>query len=715
MNRQDSFLRTAGLHADYRSDRCDIARDFYAPALAASTSYDRAVGYFSASVLAVLGRGLDDFAARGGVMRIVASPQLNAEDVQQIQAGYELRAVLQQAALRDIEQAAQDPRAARGLGKLGLLVAEGRLDIKLAYISSGDRVGIYHEKIGIFRDGHDLVAFKGSANETLPGLVGNFESIEVFRTWEAGDSARAVRINQDFEDLWDDRTALLRVIDFTEAAAEVMRRYAHRSASPAEPEPPAADGAVIALPRPEASGQLTIPGALTVRDYQKRSVEKWFANGCRGIMQMATGTGKTLTALCGAAQLARLLRNRDEPLLTLVVAPYQHLVDQWSKDIAWFGMQPVRAYESTAGWYGRASSLLDALVLGTAKGGVIVTTNTTFAGDPLQGLLAHYRGRLLIIADECHNLGGKRLRERLPGSADYRLGLSATPERWFDDQGTSALTDYFGEVVFEMGIGDAIRAGALCRYTYTPVLVELDDEEASLYAEVTERIARIIAAQGFSDDADDDSPLGKLLRKRSNILGHARAKLPALRREITARRDDWYQLLYCAEGRHPLAHEAGDTDEPSQLQQALSLVGRLRLPAASYTAETRRNERQELLRRFAAGRELQVLLSMKCLDEGVDVPAARTAHLLASSSNPRQFIQRRGRVLRKAPGKERADIVDFIVVPPAGASDLQHETERRMVARELMRVTEFARLAENEARTLDVLRPLRLRYGLLDT
>ncbi|MFD5726131.1 DEAD/DEAH box helicase family protein [Streptomyces sp. NPDC058368] len=716
MNRQDSLLSTAGLRADYRSDRCDIARDFYAPALAASTSYDRAVGYFSASVLGVLGRGLDEFAARGGVMRIVASPQLNAEDVQQIQAGYELRAVLQRAALRDIEQAAQDPRAARGLGKLGLLVAEGRLDIKLAYVSSGDRVGIYHEKIGIFRDGHDLVAFKGSANETLPGLVGNFESIEVFRTWEAGDSARAVRISQDFDDLWDDRTALLRVIDFTEAAVEVMRRYAHRSASPVESEPPATDGAVITLPRPEASGQLAIPGALTVRDYQKRAVEKWFANGGRGIMRMATGTGKTLTALCAAAQLTRMLRNRDEPLLTLVVAPYQHLVDQWSKDIAWFGMQPVRAYESTADWYGRASSLLDALVLGTAKGGVIVTTNTTFAADPLQGLLAHYRGRLLVIADECHNLGAKRMRERLPGSADYRLGLSATPERWFDDEGTSALTDYFGDVIFEMGIGDAIQAGALCRYTYTPVLVELDDEEAFLYAEVTERIARIIAAQGFSDDADDDSPLGKLLRKRSNILGHARAKLPALRREITARRDDWYQLLYCAEGRHPLAHETGDTDEPSQIQQALSLVGReLRMPAAPYTAETRRSERQELLRRFAAGRELQVLLSMKCLDEGVDVPAARTAHLLASSSNPRQFIQRRGRVLRKAPGKERADIVDFIVVPPAGASDLQHETERRMVARELTRVTEFARLADNEARTLDVLRPLRLRYGLLDT
>ncbi|MFZ4297290.1 DEAD/DEAH box helicase family protein [Streptomyces cinereoruber] len=713
MSEHSHRLRTVDLHADYRSDRCDIVDDFYLPALDAATSYDRAVGYFSASVLAVLGQGLDDFAARGGTMRIIASPQLTAEDVEQIHAGYELRAVLEQAAVRDIETAAQDPRAASGLGKLGLLIADGRLDIKLAYISSHGRVGIYHEKIGVFRDGHDLVAFKGSANETMPGLVGNFESIEVFRTWEPGDLSRAVRISQDFEDLWDNRTDLLRVIDFT-AAHAVIQRCARSVAQ--EAELPPLDGALIALPRPESSGHLAIPGELTVRDYQKQAVESWFAAGGRGILRMATGTGKTLTALSAAAQLTRMLQKRDQSLLTVVIAPYQHLVDQWCKEIARFGVQPIRAYESTHSWYGKASSLLDALALGSAQGGVVVTTNVTFAADPLQSILSRHRGRLLIVADECHNLGAKRLREKLPASAAYRLGLSATPERWFDDQGTAALTDYFGDVVFEMGIGDAIRAGALCRYTYMPVLVELDDEEAHLYAEVTERIAKIIAAEGISHDTDDDSPLGQLLRRRSNILGHARAKLPALRRELVARRNDWYQLLYCAEGRHPLAYESHDPHEPSQLQQALAMVGtELRMPAAPYTAETKRPERQHLLRRFASGTQLQVLLSMKCLDEGVDVPAARTAYLLASSSNPRQFIQRRGRVLRKAPGKEHADIVDFIVVPPSAVGDLQRETERRMVARELSRVTEFARLADNEAETLDILRPLRLRYGLLDT
>ncbi|MDT0270876.1 helicase-related protein [Streptomyces sp. DSM 44915] len=297
------------------------------------------------------------------------------------------------------------------------------------------------------------------------------------------------------------------------------------------------------------------------------------------------------------------------------------------------------------------------------------------------------------------------------------MGLSATPERWFDDDGTAALREYFGDIVFEMGIGDAIKAGALCRYRYTPVLVELDDEEAELYAEVTVKIAKALSAHQFSDDADEDSPLGRLLRKRANILGHARAKLPALRGEIAKRHNDWFQLLYCAEGRHPLADGVhGKLDEPTQLDQTLRMVGHeLRMPAAKYISDTLREQRRAILRRFSAGNDLQVLLSMRCLDEGVDVPAARTAYLLASSSNPRQFIQRRGRVLRRAPGKDVADIVDFIVVPPDGIEALHRESERRMVARELSRVTEFARLADNEAATLDTLRPLRQRYGLMDT
>ncbi|MFD2009940.1 DEAD/DEAH box helicase family protein [Streptomyces narbonensis] len=657
---------------------------------------------------------MDDFIQRAGKMRIVASPYLQPDDIAEIEAGYELRAVLENAALRDLERAVQDPRAARSVGKLGMLIAQGRLDIKLAYVADGNRVGMYHEKIGVFRDTQDVVAFKGSANETLSGLIGNFESIEVFRSWDERDSERALRISRDFEDLWQDRTPKLRIVPFTDAAKVVVERCRREASVPGEADDIPSSGAPISVARQDSTGVLTIPADLQVRSYQKQAVQNWFSHGCRGILRMATGTGKTLTALAAAAQVTKILQKREQPLLTVVIAPYQHLVDQWSKDIERFGVTPIRAYESTDAWYGRASNLLHALALKGAPGGVIVTTNKTFADTAFQGILERHKGQMLIVADEAHNLGAKRLRTKLPPNATFRLGLSATPERWFDDDGTAALIEYFGEVVFEMGIGDAIKARALCRYTYTPVIVELDAEETELYVEVTEKVAKILSAQQFTEEAAEDSPLGALLRKRSNILGHARAKLPALKREIEKRQDDWYQLLYCAEGSHPLSHESGEAEEPSQLDLAMDLVGnQLRMPAARYVSETKRPERKEVLTRFG-NRDLQIVVSMRCLDEGVDVPAARTAYLLASSSNPRQFIQRRGRVLRQAPGKDFADIIDFIVVPPDDAVGINRETERRMVARELTRVTEFARLAVNEAETLDILRPLRVRYGLLD-
>jgi DNA phosphorothioation system restriction enzyme len=708
-------LRDCNLRGEYRSDRSDVIADFYVPALHVAVRYDRAVGYFTASALAVLGEVLDAFTERGGTMRLVASPYLQPEDIAEIEGGYALRAVLEKAAIRDIERAVQDPRAARGLGKLGTLVAEGRLDVKLAYVASGSRIGMYHEKIGVFRDAEDLVAYKGSANETLSGLVGNFESIEVFRSWDERDRERALRISRDFDDLWHDRTPTLRVMPFTEAATVVIERCAHQVSDRTATDDIPVNGAPITITPQDSAGMLAIPQELRFREYQKEAVKAWVTNRGRGVLRMATGTGKTLTALACATQLGKALHEQGQPLLTVVVVPYQHLVDQWASDIAWFGVTPVRAYESIESWHRRASHLLDALALGAARGGVIITTNKTFGDTAFQGVLARYRGRLLVIADEVHNLGARRLRTTLPENASFRLGLSATPERWFDDEGTAALNDYFGDVVYEMGIGDAIRAGALCHYTYTPVVVELDAAETELYVEVTEKIAKVLVSQEFTDEADDASPLGALLRKRASILGHARGKLTALREQVVSRQDAWHQLLYCAEGRHPLSYEGGEPDESTQLDQALNLVGnQLRMPAARYTAETPRAERKEVLRRFT-DRELQVIASMRCLDEGVDVPAARTAYLLSSSSNPRQFIQRRGRVLRQAPGKQRADIVDFIVVPPEDAPGIRRETERRMVRRELTRVTEFAHLADNEAETLDILRPLRIRYGLLDT
>jgi superfamily II DNA or RNA helicase len=703
-----SGLRSLNIGSRYRSDRQDVVADFYVPALSASVRYSRAVGYFTSTSLALFARGIRDFADHGGVMRLVASPQLNEDDITDIERGYDVRKVIERATLREL--GTEDREAIlNGLGLVGRLIAEQRLDIKLAFVVRHGRLGIYHEKVGIFRDGAgDLVAFTGSANETLGGLLANFESIRVFRGWLPVEGPWALEIEQDFEDLWNDRTASLRVEPFPEVARERLIEIAARR--PAADLPGLDDALTPPSAGPDRTARLAIPPGIVVRDYQRKAVEAWLAHHGQGMLKMATGTGKTKTAMFAACQLARALTAREQPLVLLVIVPFQHLVDQWIPEVESFGVRPVAVYESSQRWLPVVEDQLAEARLGQRPVVAMVATNASFAGDRFQSVLSRITQPLLVIADEAHNLGSSAYRSRLPQNATYRLALSATPERWFDDAGTDALTGYFGPVVFELGLGQAIEMGALCRYRYLPRLVELIDAENELYIDLTAQIAKRLAS-GESLDDDPDSPIGFLLRRRAAVLGHAEGKLAQLRGDMQARCDDWYQLVYCAEGSKPA--ESGDHPWPSQISQVIDLIGNdLHLAVHSYVAETTRAERQVLLGRFGAGDDLRVLVAMRCLDEGVDIPEARVAYLLASSSNPRQFIQRRGRILRPAPGKDMAEIIDYLAVPQAG-TPLNFDVDRSLLTRELERAGEFGKLAENYEDTLALLRPLKEKYQLM--
>ncbi|RLK59603.1 DEAD/DEAH box helicase family protein [Actinokineospora cianjurensis] len=708
MTTQPNGLRGLPLATSYRSNRQDVVNDFYLPAFSVATSYSRAVGYFTSTSLALFARGLETFTARGGRIRLIAAPHLTEDDILDIERGYDIRAVLASIIERELDADVSD-KVLDGLGSIGRLIANGRLDIKLAFVEKANRVGIYHEKIGVFRDSvGDLVAFTGSSNETLGGLVANFESIAVFRSWVNGDAGRALQYEQDFEDLWTNQTPTLRVEHFPEVARDRLVKLGHEHTAPLPP----IDDALVASPAVVSeTASLSIPEWLTVRGYQRQAVEAWLGRRGRGILKMATGTGKTKTAMIAAAQIANLQRQHEEPLVLLIIAPQKHLVDQWITEVEGFGVRPIAVYESSQKWVPLVEEQLSQARLGQRPIVAMVATNTSFAGDKFQSVLARITQPLMVIADEAHNLGSTTYRASLPPNATYRLALSATPERWFDDDGTDALIEYFGEIAFELGLSDAISMGALCRYTYQPRLVELDDNETQLYAELTTQIAKYVAAGERIDSADPNSPLGYLLRQRAGVLGHAKGKLAALRADLLARARSWFQLVYCAEGTRPARQ--GEPHGPNQLQDVMTLAGnQLHLAAHSYISGTSRGTRKNLLRRFSSGDDLRVLVAIRCLDEGVDIPDARTGYLLASSSNPRQFIQRRGRLLRRAEGKDRAEILDYLAIPPAG-TPMNFDIERNLLTRELERASEFAKLSENYETTLDTLRPLKERYHLM--
>lgn len=431
------------------------------------------------------------------------------------------------------------------------------------------------------------------------------------------------------------------------------------------------------------------------RPYQVTAISSWEARQRQGILAMATGTGKTFTAINCIERTSRDVHGLSTVLIT---APFQHLADQWAEELEAAGMRPIRAYEDSSRWrseirMGRRKASLRKQPL------YILTTYTTLAREHFLAEVAPFATSTLLVADECHYLGSAGSQDFMSLPVAYRLGLSATPQRHFDDIGTQQLSEYFGGIVFEFGLPEAIQAGYLTPYNYLPEPVKLSEEEFNEYRQLTERIGRAMARNG-SGDSKADELLHKLLIARARLLNNAEGKLGWLRHHLASKS--------MAELRYTLVY-AGDRLFP----EVTRLVGEeLRIPSHAFTSAQSRSERASILQRFQTG-ELAVLVAMRCLDEGVDVPPTRSAYFLASSSNPREFVQRRGRILRTSPGKSIATIHDAIAVPPASSRAHRLDpAERAALRSQLSRIQEFGRQAENAVEADRALFRLRLLADL---
>lgn len=444
---------------------------------------------------------------------------------------------------------------------------------------------------------------------------------------------------------------------------------------------------------------------MQLRNYQREAINSWVDNNRRSILAMATGTGKTLTAVTAIGELHRTLRNSGRSLTVIIICPFLNLVDQWAEYFEELGQLPIRAYESPQKWSKdlELSNMKVASLPGARQ--TIITTQATFISPAFQQTLLALSGELLIVGDEVHNLGSELTISKLPTRATYRLGLSATPTRWGDPVGTNRLLDYFGEISYTVTIKEAIELGALCEYRYYPRVAQMSFEETESYIEATIALARLLNGRSFQElSGDDATRAGALLRRRSAIVGYVTAKMESFEKDAKANVKTAGQLVYCAEGDSPLGNA------PKQIQYVSELLARIsgNVPAI-YDANTPRGDREVYLRSFSEG-SLQYLLSMRCLDEGVDVPNATTAYFLASSSNPRQFIQRRGRVLRQNGMDKTAVIYDYFAVPNVTASSSAIDIERNLGKKELDRVMDFIDSCSNAAEALEAIKPLRRFY-----
>ena len=493
-------LKELSLQYEYRSDGANLVKDFYTPCLRNATQYYRAVAYFTSNGLALNVQGLSTFIRHGGQMRLVTGPKLMSDDIEAIQRGYEAKVQnLDSSFDCDFEKVSYDRSML-----LTWLIAHDHLDIKIACPSDSNAAyphAIYHEKTGVFLDdNNNAIAFSGSSNETVGGLLNNFESIDVHWSWD--DTQERVQQKVDnFQRLWDNNTDKLEIIDFLNAAAENL--LIHQTVYETEQTEKTDKPEIIEQAIPY------LPKDIVLREYQSEAIDAWFKNGCRGLWEMATGTGKTITALSALAKL----REEKEHLFVVIACPYQHLVDQWYEEAVRFGFEPIRAYKSSKTWVSQVSNALGLHNWRVSKAVCIITTHTTFIGNNMQKFLSNMKNSTVLVADEVHHLGAKRSREKLVEVFNYRLGLSATPNRWFDDVGTEMLKAYFGETIYEYPLDKAIREGYLCPYYYYPHLVELTDEEFEEYELLTDRISKLYHRADYDELSD---ALERLLIKRAN-------------------------------------------------------------------------------------------------------------------------------------------------------------------------------------------------------
>jgi superfamily II DNA or RNA helicase len=681
------------LQAAYHKGRDDIASKFYIPCIDQAISYDRAVGFFSSGIYVIAWHALPSFVKRGGKMRVICSPFLSEADANAVSEGYDERQmeVFGKSIEEKLSQLFADKDRSKATTVLATLVKFGVLDMKVAFLAKGQSVAfdrLFHDKVGLFYDeAGNAVAFKGSMNETWKGLSndGNIESIDVYVTWEhERERARVLDEQEYFGALWDNRYPTVTVKEFPEA----VRNNLIQRAKPDEWERLVGEVAEEIRERRALSADRR-PEALSPRPHQADALANWIRAGRRGVLEHATGSGKTFTAICAA----RLELERG--LVPLVVVPSEILLKQWASEIECHlgELQPkiLRCGAGHATWR-------DVLgpwsreIAGNDFRIIVATVQTASRSEFIDRL--RDGASIFLIGDEVHRLGSGSHSNVLRIEAGSRLGLSATPTRFGDPAGTSKIFDYFGPVVPPpFTIDDAIESGTLTPYFYFPRAVPLSEHEQTDWNEQSRQISVYYARyhSEFAVRHDLLARFNQMLIQRARITKNATGKIQTAVEILSSEYQSGARWLVYCENQITLGH-------------VLARLRSANLPAAEYHSEMR-GDRERTITSFATIGG--ILVSIRCLDEGVDIPSVTHALIMASSKNPREFIQRRGRVLRRAPGKTLAHVYDLVVVPGFGENDVSDS----IVQGELARAIEFGKSAANPSAVIEI-RRLASRYGI---
>ncbi len=696
----------------YESGIDDIIEDFYVPVLSASVQYDRIAGFFSSTSLAIAARGIADFIVNGGKMRLITSPILNSADARMIE---EIISTPESIELEDLcfdIDNIQDKLMSDHVKAMGWMLYNGLLEMKLAVVYNENggvcsatelsENGLFHQKVGVLRDMHgNELSFSGSINESASAWVYNDEEFKVFKAWtDAHDYF--LRDKKRFEEIWNGHRRNIKVFDLPKAIKEQLIQYSHGF-----------DLDTISINQYRRKKQLTLDKEkqISLFSYQEEALDRWVKNSYRLLFEMATGTGKTRTAIAGIAKMKKSV----EKSITIISTPQNTLSMQWKVEMDKFDLgfdKSIIIDGTVPKWQSVLSMLLMDISLGLAKHVVIFTTHATASSDKFTSTLQRDlspQTKALFVGDEVHWLGARNYRKALLPIYEYRIGLSATPTRWFDDEGTKLLIDYFGNDSFVFSIHDALTTTNpitgkhfLVNYYYHISSVSLNEKETLEYRNISMSLLKLQSR--IKTDAEALERYERLLEKRANIVKNAEAKYDELERilDLLEIKKELNNLLIFV--------------SPEQMGRVMEILFERnimfhKLTESEGTRKEKRyggiSEREYIIQSFKSN-QYKILLAIKCLDEGIDIPSANSGILMASSTNPREYIQRIGRIIRQDEGKTFANLYDICIDKIYGLEGEELALEKKIKKKEAIRLTEIAENAINSADALKVI--IKLNY-----
>ena len=714
-------------------------KKFFKKVLAETKFYRRAAGYFSSSVLLDLSDEIMQVYNRGGKIQLVISPNISKEDLLAIKTAEELKnKIINEIDVEElIENFSQSQK--EKFNFLLFLIKEDILEIKLAVRITEKGLGLYHEKLCIFEDEEgNIVSTIGSNNASENGLIGNFESAQLSKSYDSKNCACIEDHIKIYNDLWNNNTNELVVFDIPEKikdelfeetydedlAKNYIREYLEKEAiEQIKPPDLEDDPNIISEDLPEyLFSDYGIPKfplnkqyETFFRDYQKEAINKWKEKNYIGIFNMATGTGKTLTAIAAMTKLAIDTGKK----IFIVICPYMHLVEQWTEDLKDFNFDVIKAHSAEHDWQKNINRKLDDYEF-LDSSMCIVTTIDTYKSRYMQSFITVNSREIVIIADEAHNLGATQISQNLNEKVKYRLALSATFDRANDEEGTKALYDYFKNICINYSLEEAISNGMLTPYYYHPIVTNLTDDELDKYNVLSSEIAKNTIEKNGKLNLTE---YGKMLTiKRARLVAGATNKVIELLDRIQYIEDKNNILIYCGAttiGDINYNENYKDEEVSEDFRQIDFIIKNIRekyhLRIAPFTATETLSERKNIIKAFER-KELNIITAIKCLDEGVNIPSIDKAFILASCTNPREYIQRKGRVLRKYPNKLHADIYDFITLPRSidsarNQSSYILDGDISLIKKEISRMQDFAKSSIDPSESDEIINDLNNIYG----